>query len=381
MYKIKTFLTNSHGVIFCFLTLSFAFDFIDKIEIYYGFDFIKFNRIIKLIFLIYSVTFIALHSRYLKDNFKALSLIVVFLSVTYISKNNFSERYFFEYLRYVFVLLIFPLLHYTYINKDQGLFAKLYKFFNWLILINSILILIGVLFEVKIFQTYENSHRLGYNGFLLSQGFTPFFYLCATTVFWVYKDIKMLLLLLVLCSLSGVKGVYFGEFLLLSIFIISNKRFKKQYKILAFSILSIIFTALLVKLLLTPMFVKVIDSKGLISAIFSYRTDNVIELVSQMNESNFNILTGTYRLKRVRLEMQFFDIILFFGILGLIAYIVFLDLLNKSIVKSVVSKGFFITTITLSALSGNLLYIPLSSILMFLVLMSLYNNKIVKQYE
>jgi len=374
LYKIKTFLTNYHVAIFGFLILSFGFDFMDKIEIFYDIDFIKFNRIIKAIFLVFSIIFILTHVKYVQENLKVLSFIIVLLSIVYVSKNNFSELYFFEYLRYIFALLVFPLLHYTYIHKDQGLFEKLYKFFKWLILINAVLILIGILFEVKVFQTYQFDGRFGYNGLILSQGFTPFFYLCATTVFWVCRDKKMLLLLLVLCTLSGLKGVYFAEFLILSLLVLSSQKFNKYFKTITFSILLIIFVTLLVRLLLTPMFVKVFESKGLLSAIFSYRTDNVLEVFSQLNQANFNIIIGALETEVVRLEMQLFDVILFFGLTGLVAYIFFLCLLYKNIVKGRVAKVFFITILALSVLSGNLLYIPLSSILMFLLLIALHNN-------
>lgn len=378
MPKIKAFFTNYHGIIFWFLILSFSFDFIDKIEIFYGIDFIKFNRILKATFLIYSIVFILSHVKYVQENLKVLLFIIVLLSIAFVSKNNFSERYFFEYLRYIFVLLVFPLLHYTYVNKDQGLFVKLHKLFKWLILINAVLILIGILFEVKVFQTYLPDGRFGYNGLILSQGFTPFFYLCATTIFWVHRDKKMLLLLLALCGISGIKGVYFGEFLLLSLLVLSNQKFKKLFKIRILIILLITFTTLLVRLLLTPMFIEVTESYGLISAIFSYRTDNVLELFNQINKNNFNIIIGAFETEVVRLEMQFFDVILFFGISGLIAYISFLYFLNKKIVKGRVAFFFYITILLLSVLSGNLLYIPMSSILMFLVLMSLYKVKSIK---
>lgn len=378
MDKIKTFLTNYHGAVFGFLILSFGFDFMDKIEIFYDIDFIKFNRIIKAIFLVYSIIFMLSHVKYVQENLKMVSFIILLLSIVYVSKNNFSERYFFEYLRYIFALLVFPLLHFTYVNKDQGLFVKLYKFFKWIILINAILILIGILFEVKIFQTYKFDGRFGYNGLILSQGFTPFFYLCATTVFWVHRDKKMLSLLLVLCTLSGLKGVYFAEFLMLSLLVISSQKLTKSFKIITFSILLLTFTTLLVSLLLTPMFVEVFVSKGLLSAIFSFRTDNVLEVLSQINRENFNIIIGALEIEVVRLEMQLFDVILFFGIIGLVAYGLFLYILNKKIVKGRVAKAFFITILVLSSLSGNLFYIPLSSILMFLVLIALYNNSNIK---
>ena len=163
----------------------------------------------------------------------------------------------------------------------------------------------------------------------------------------------------------------YAEFLLLSLLVMSSDKFKKRFKAIAFLILLVTFVALLVWLLLSPVFVEIFESNGFLSAIFSFRTDNAIELFSQINRDNFNIIIGALETEVVRLEMQIFDIILFFGIIGLISYIVFLYLLNKSIVKGTVAKVFFVTILILSVLSGNLFYIPLSSILMFLVLMSL----------
>lgn len=375
MDKIRSFFLNYQAAIFGFLILSFSFDFIDKIEIFYNIDFIKFNRILKVIFLFYSVLFIVTHFKYVQENYRILLIIIIFLSIVYVSKNNFSERYFFEYIRYVFILLTFPLLHYAYANRSHALFDSLYKLFKWLVLINAVLVLIGILFEIQLFQTYQFEGRFAYNGLILSQGFTPFFYLSATTIFWVRADKKMLILLMILCCLSGLKGVYFGEFLLLSLLILSNTKFNKRYKTLMILIVLIIFTTLLVTLLMTPMFVRVYESKGLFSAISSYRTENVLEVFNLINNNNYNIIIGALETEVVRLEMQFFDVILFFGASGLVAYFLFLQLVYKKIVKGSVAKVFFVTILTLSVLSGNLLYIPLSSLLMLLVLMSLQKSQ------
>ena len=240
------------------------------------------------------------------------------------------------------------------------------------------LVLIGILFEVKIFQTYEFGVRYGFNGIILSQGFTPFFYLCATTIFWVFKDNKMLLLILLLSSLTGVKGVYFAEFLLLTLLVLTHQEFTKIFKIKIVVLLSIVFIGLLAGLLLTPIFKEIFETNGLLTAIFSFRTDNALEVFNQITPENYNVFIGALELETVRLEMQIFDIILFFGTLGLIAYLVFLYFLNKIFVKSNTSKVFFITILSLSVLSGNLFYIPLSALLMFLVLIALYNNKSTK---
>lgn len=70
--KIKSIFTNYHGAIFGFVILSFGFYFINKIGISYDFGFVKLNRILKLIFLTYSVVFVLTHVRYVYKNLKTL---------------------------------------------------------------------------------------------------------------------------------------------------------------------------------------------------------------------------------------------------------------------------------------------------------------------
>ena len=154
--KIKAFFTNYSGVIFGFVLLSFGFDFINKIELFYGLGIIKLSRILKALFLVYSIVFIMLHYKYVYKHLKVLSIVILTLSIVFFLKNNFSERYVSEYVRYIFVLLSFPLLHYAFVDKDKNLLNKLYKLFKWLVLINAILILISALFELRIFNTYQN---------------------------------------------------------------------------------------------------------------------------------------------------------------------------------------------------------------------------------
>ena len=128
--KLKAVYNSCHGVIFGFLLLSFAFDFVDKIDIFYDIGLIKFNRILKAIFLVYSLVFIVTHFKYVYKNLKLIVVIVIVLSLIFLLKNNFSERYVNEYIRYIFVLLTLPLLSYTYIQKNQNLLPKLYACFN-----------------------------------------------------------------------------------------------------------------------------------------------------------------------------------------------------------------------------------------------------------
>ena len=116
-------------------------------------------------------------------------------------------------------------------------------------------------------------------------------------------------------------------------------------------------------------FKDVIASDGFWSAVFSYRIDNTIELLNLIHADNYNIFIGATNLVKVRLELQIVDILLFYGIIGCISYILWTYLYYKKLVETYTSKAFFISIITIAILSGNLLYIPLSFILVTIVLM------------
>src|SRR5690606_38648988 len=210
---------------------------------FYHIELLKFNRVLKAIFLVYSLVFIITHYKYIVNNLKLLLSFVILLTSVFLLKNNFSNLYVNEYVRYIFPLLIFPLIHFATLNTEHLFLAKLNKFFKGFIILNTILVFIGLIFGIKVFQTYQYE-RFGYNGIILSQGFTPYLYLCATTVFWVFKDKKMILLTLVISGLSGIKGVFFAEFLLLSLLIVFDSNLNKSLKFKTLILGSIIFIGL-----------------------------------------------------------------------------------------------------------------------------------------
>ncbi|WP_324309457.1 hypothetical protein, partial [Xanthomarina sp.] len=281
-FRLKTLFTNYQAIIIGFILFSFGFDFIDKIGMFYYLDLIKLNRVLKAIFLLYSLMFILTHFKYVYKHLKLLLGFLLLLSLIFLLKNNFTALYVNEYIRYIFPILVFPLLYFVHFNTEQNFSTKLYKLFKGFIVLNSALIFIGLFFDIRVFQTYQFA-RFGYNGIILSQGFTPYFYLCATTLFWVFKDKKLILFTLIISGLSGIKGVFFAEFLLLSLLIIFDSNLNKLLKFKTLILASIIFIGLVVGLFLTPLFQDVIKSDGLFAAIFSYRTDNTLELFNEIS--------------------------------------------------------------------------------------------------
>ena len=128
--ETKPHLKSYHTIIIGFLILSFFFDFVDKIELFYRIDFIKFNRYLKLIFLILALLFIISKFRYVIVEVKIIVFVFLSIFAVFLLKNNFTILYVDEFLRYSFSLLIFPLFHYVYVNTKIPLARHLYLFFK-----------------------------------------------------------------------------------------------------------------------------------------------------------------------------------------------------------------------------------------------------------
>ena len=374
MLKSKShtiFLKFNPLIIIGFLALILCFDFLDKIEMVYNIDFFKFNRYLKLLMSLYAVGFILTHLSYVFSKLRYLIYTILVLSLIFLLKYSYWILYKDEFLRYLFILVLYPVLHYSYFQANGfKLKEAFYKLMKVVISINMIAIIIGLIFNIEAFKTYEYG-RFGYNGILLSQGMTPYFYLAAAVIFWTFRNNWMLAIVLLASAISGIKGAYFGLFVLIGLIVWFDTRLSKTVKTKIILCCFIVFVVLLIVIFATPTFRAVIENDGFISAVFSYRLDNLNELIEITPAKDFNILIGEVGIETVRLELQLIDVLLFFGIFGLIAYGYFMIALFKDVIRSNESKAFFFACLLLSLLSGNLLYIPLSMTLFVLTIFCL----------
>ncbi len=361
---------NHKIIILLFLILSLCFDFIDKIEIFYGIDFIKYNRALKVVFLSYAVVFSVVNIRFILKHTKFIVFLFLILCAIFLFKGEYNNLYLMEFLRYAFIFIAFPLLFHTFFIEKKDIVTPLYSLLKYVIVANAIIIVTGILFNIQVFKTYD-SIRFGYNGFILSQGFTPYLYLSATVFFWVFRDRKMLLLTIVLSFISGVKGAYLAEFLVLSLLVLCSKEFSKTFKIKAFITIAFIFITTLTILMSIPPFSGLMQSDKLLSEVFSFRIHNLMYVIQELTSENFNIFTGVHDFDTLRLELQLVDVILFFGIIGLAVFSYVVYRLYNYIKKSNVATIFIATSILLSILIGNLFYVPMASLLFLIVSFSL----------
>lgn len=371
--KLKT-VFNPSSALFLFLALSFLFDFIDKIYIYNDINFIKFNRVLKFIFLLYALSVSVMYFKFFVKTIRFVLITLLLLTIIYLFKVGNYNVYIMEFLRYAFLLASFPLIYYVISNGNFKFTTKLYQLFKYIIVINTVLILIGLVYDIQVFKTYK-ANRFGFNGMLLSQGFTPFFYLSAIVLFWYMKDKKMLIVTILISFLSGVKGVYLAEFIALTLIVFYDKNLSKAFKIKGILVLFFCFTTITLVILNISPFKELIKSDRFLTAIFSYRIEYSKELISSITKDNFNYLIGATGIEKVRLEMQIIDIFLFFGIIGFVVYTYFIYGIYKIIKKKYLAVILLLTALITSIFIGNFFCIPMSSLLIVITMLCLSKDE------
>ena len=157
----------------------------------------------------------------------------------------------------------------------------LYSSFEWLLKFNFVLIIIGLVFQVAIFETYDGP-RFGYNGLLLTSSTSTYAYICALLYYcfkfnWRKEVLKDTGFWIVLVSslLVGTKSLYLAVGMIFAFMVFLVVPPKKR---LAFAIsVGIIGSGLIYVILnyLDP-FKTIVEERGLLSAFLSYRNELVV---------------------------------------------------------------------------------------------------------
>lgn len=263
-----------------------------------------------------------------------LGIGIVFL-IGQFSFNDFSlGENFFEnciYLgRYLFVFFIF----YFLMNKKTQFSPLLFSVYEKLVILNSILVLITIVFDIQLFKTYY--HRFGSSGIFMTPSMITYFNALALTYFlYQYlqtkKKLPELILVFIVCFLSGTKALLlFVLFTIIHVLIVKRVYLKRAfYYVLG----SLVLLTVLLKNAFMEFFVKnfnplieAYEEYGLIAALTSLRTENLKQdflPVIREKWTFLNYFFGGTDFEKYRVEFEPFDVILFFGIAGALLYFIF----------------------------------------------------------
>ncbi|MBE9967563.1 hypothetical protein G8C42_14120 [Citrobacter freundii] len=273
---------------------------------------------------------------------------------------------FFLLFKYIAGLLV---MYVCYTCKNKRIISNA---FFYIFIINCMAAIASLLLNVQWMRTYGHIRdasgnlvdlRFGYNGFILEQNISTFFYIAG--IYCTYYQVKYLgksplylMLAVFACVIIGTKAIAIS-FLMIPVFIL----FKSNNVKLA----AIIFTTIILIYILLSTNVITYD---MANSILSFRPYNFVNRLYPLlsNYDAFTLLFGFQipDFNKYLTEFEIIDMISFFGVIVTITYIILFFYLCSLFVNSVKTKelafNYIITIFIVSSLTGHLFYDPISMI-------------------
>lgn len=350
------------------ILIEFSNKFIEDFH-FYNYSF-SLSFIFKFLFVILCISNIIF--RY-KNNlfYPTIILLVLFFCEALILNSRLEIDFIVYGIRYMyFIFLIW--FYKKHCNKNTN---QVISFFDRVFFINSILIVLGAVFSLSIFRTYLGS-RFGFNGFFNMISDSSYVYALYIIIHIIENNKKNSLILwvnILVASLIGTKVVVFFVLLFILHQLYNyNKSF--LFKALAsIIIITIIFYKKVIDLIcvIASEHCKVYSEEGFLASISSYRFSNLIKNFELYLESSFSeLLFHNSKFIELRVEMEFFDLILFWGYVGVSLYFIIFYTIIKSLNLKNKKTVVFVILIFVSLFAGKLLTNFIASTFIYLYLVS-----------
>ena len=323
--------TKSSRALAALVLLLFVGDVLVKICVYAHYDFHNFSAITRGSFFILSlvVSFLS-PTKFRKRMLLFLLSLTLFFFVgqyTY-APSGFEDHLFKNFIFHSRYLFIFSILLFFDGIDTLPIDKKVLTTFEWVIIINTIAIFIGFLFDIKMLETYQ-SNRFGFSGLFLVPSIATFFYAISLSYlafnFKKNKHYKLFFIaVLVACLLVGTKALLlFAAATVFHLFLIHKIYLRKKFYILlgaSVALLVLFREPLQVFFKKTfAVLLNVYQESGFITMVTSYRNINLQTDLLDMVEKHWgfiNYLLGGTNFTKYRVEFDFIDVLLFFGIVG-----------------------------------------------------------------
>ncbi|MGO3237917.1 MAG: hypothetical protein ACTIKA_06540 [Psychroflexus halocasei] len=304
-----------------FLALFFLTEAWSTVKVGLGSDKSFMPIVVKVLTIVLIVMTILIYRK--KYTWPFLGLLIVFSLGQLALEDSFNYSVLGSFLKYLFFLLI--TLYFIKIN-NADVSKSVFPIFEIIILINSCIVLLAYIFEWKIFATY--SHRFGYSGLFMASATSTYFYCIALAYFFIrynsraFKNPIFYSSIISVCLLGTKTALLYFVFSFALFFIVQIKEVKKRIGV------AILFLMLgasgLYFFLQRGIFKDITQEKGWITSILSLRDQLLIESTIpyiQENWSFLNYIFGGLSILSMRSQMEYFDLLLFFGILGSCLYL------------------------------------------------------------
>ncbi|AXT18574.1 hypothetical protein D7030_06980 [Flavobacteriaceae bacterium AU392] len=376
-----------------FFILFFLFQPLYKIE-FLQFSELRIRAVLKIVFLFFLLVSIILLGAKKQVVFLGLGMFLCFIfgqlflndKFTIFNKNIFLEELvagdIYIGIKYLFIFVVVAVVE--KIKHKEKLVKNIIDVFNKIIIINTIFIIVGLLFSIDDFRSYpQSSLRFGNQGLLDLAGESLFVYIIAVIInYFRYiktKNVIMLIVSIMGAVLLGKKAVFLFLSILLLIHLWYLNKKTILNVILLLSSVFIFFADSLMKLVasVSPFWKIIYERYGLVSTIFSRRDVLLMDVLDYIGEHWYylNYLFGGIDYFNKRSEFGFFDLFLAFGIIGFLIYVIFLkQYFLKDQEKVVVYL--ILALLFVEALSGGLFINVVPMVLFYLMAQYLKNNNI-----
>lgn len=268
---------------------------------------------------------------------------------------------------YLYLLLL--LMYVNTLRLSQKQYSTIFSVFEWLMVLNSVLIIVGFLLDIGALSTYLGD-RFGYSGFLIKSGAASYiytvaiFYFCYQCIAKHQKKWWQLLVVLSAAMLLGTKTVLLSIVLVFFFFTIAHNWYKKVVVIVPAILALTALTYLMVAqgqwvLEQFPFLKDVYDNDGLWSLLTSYRNNLFVEDFVPVVSQNWNVvnyLFGGCPDMHFRSQFELFDAFFFFGILGAIYYFTVFYRAFATFKWNKYAIGICVILLILALMSGNFFY-------------------------
>lgn len=286
--------------------------------------------------------------------------------------------------KYLFTFLI--LIYISTLKELDNYYPLLIKAFEVFIIVNSILIILGLLFEIPFLRTYRGE-RFGYNGLLLRSGAASYvywiglYYIMHQVVILKKKKYVTLGLVFLASFLVGTKSIFIGYFFIGFYFYMRQQWYRKTWLSIVLAVGLLLFLYFFKPLVvyassLSTTFACVYEDHGIWAVVFSMREIHLMNEMIPLIDSQWswhNYLFGGGYDMHWKSQFGMIDLFYFFGIVGSIIYLRVFWKLYVTFKLDLYAKVFLLGTFVMMAFGANFFYE--SIIAMHLVFMQGYLKK------
>lgn len=380
-YSIKIF-----AILFMLMLFS---DFLMKLNLEHQFlPSIRYSGFSKIIFEIYILLFA--FQKGINKRFIYLILILIssfFIGQYFLAKDSiFDNSLLEEFLKgdiyhlnkYILIIL------FVAVVKDYSHNLELSKTILGIMFIalsvNSVLVILGFVFDINLFQSFPGSTRFGYSGLFVKSGESVLLYMLASIYFYIRflkgKSVFPALYFVLIALLSGKKIAFLILPLFYFVHFCIQSKNKYIYRFLGVIILATVlfFKKVIIQSLVVffPFWEKLLEEKGFWTVIFSTRDLNFYHTLGfiHQNWKPINYIFGGTNYNQLRIEIDPFDLFVFFGLIGGMAFLTFVFAYFLKPFKNRIVKFLFLGYVIVAMIYGAFLFnILLMTILYLFVIL------------